>query len=47
VSIVAKGTQIKNPQYPPHNVLELLKKELDVKIEQRAEADVVIITNNK
>ena len=45
--IVVKEIQLKNPQHPPNNVLELLKKELDVKIEQRIQADVVITTNNK
>jgi len=35
VLIVVKEIQLKNLQYPPNNVLEILKKELDVKIEQR------------
>jgi len=47
VLIAVKEIQLKNPQYPPNNVLELLKKELDVGIEQRIQADVVITTNNK
>ena len=45
--IVVKGIQLKNPQHPQNSALEPLKKELDVKIEQRIQADVVITTNNK
>ena len=47
VLIVVKEIQLKNPQHPLNNALELLKKELDVKIEQKIQADVVITTNNK
>tara|TARA_B110000240_G_scaffold73137_1_gene83304 strand:- start:1304 stop:1447 length:144 start_codon:yes stop_codon:yes gene_type:complete len=47
VLIVVKEIQLKNPQYLPNNVLEILKKELDVKTEQRIQADVVITINNK
>ena len=45
--IVVKEIQLKNHQHPPNNVMELLKKELDVKIEQKIQADVVITTNKK
>jgi hypothetical protein len=44
--IVVKEIQLNNPQPQQYNVLELLKKEQDVKIEQSIQADVVIITNN-
>tara|TARA_B110000240_G_C13254088_1_gene348744 strand:+ start:74 stop:319 length:246 start_codon:yes stop_codon:yes gene_type:complete len=44
--IVVKEIQLNNPQPQQYNVLALLKKELDVKIEQSILADVVITTNN-
>ena len=45
--IVVKEIQKNNLQQPRCNVLEPLKKGLDVKTEQIIQADVVIITNNK
>tara|TARA_B110000196_G_C20530136_1_gene379652 strand:- start:108 stop:251 length:144 start_codon:yes stop_codon:yes gene_type:complete len=47
VLIVVKEIQLKNLQHPPNNVLVLLKKELDVKKEQKIQTDVVITTNKK
>ena len=44
--IVVKEVPQSSLQQPPSNVLELLKKELDVEIEQSILADVVITTNN-
>jgi hypothetical protein len=44
--IVVKEVPQSSLQQPPSNVLELQKKELDVKIGQSILADVVIITNN-
>ena len=44
--IVVKEVPQSNLQQPPSNVLALLKKELDVEIEQSILADVVITTNN-
>ena len=44
--IVVKEVPQSSLQQPPGNVLELLKKELDVEIGQSILADVVIITNN-
>ena len=44
--IVVKEVPQSNLQQPQSNVLELLKKELDVEIGQSILADVVIITNN-
>ena len=45
--IAVKEIQLKNPQHPPNNVMEPLKKELDARTKQRMQADVVITTNNK
>ena len=44
--IVVKEAPQSSLQQPPSNVLALLKKELDVEIEQSILADVVITTNN-
>tara|TARA_B110000037_G_scaffold163717_1_gene185020 strand:- start:423 stop:653 length:231 start_codon:yes stop_codon:yes gene_type:complete len=44
--IVVKKIQLNNLQLPQDNVLEPLKKGLDVKIEQSTQAGIVIITNN-
>jgi len=44
--IVVKEVPQSNLQQPQSNVLELLKKELDVEIEPSILADVVITTNN-
>jgi hypothetical protein len=44
--IVVKEVPQSSLQQPPSNVLELLKKELDVEIGQSILADVVITTNN-
>jgi hypothetical protein len=44
--IVVKEVPQSSLQQPPSNVLELQKKELDVKIGQSILADVVITTNN-
>ena len=44
--IVVKEVPQSSLQQPPGNVLELLKKELDVEIGQSILADVVITTNN-
>ena len=44
--IVVKEVPQSNLQQPQSNVLALLKKELDVKIEPSILADVVITTNN-
>jgi len=44
--IVVKEVPQSSLQQPPSNVLALLKKELDVEIEQSILADVVITTNN-
>ena len=44
--IVVKEAPQSSLQQPPSNVLELLKKELDVEIEPSILADVVITTNN-
>ena len=44
--IVVKEVPKSSLQQPPGNVLELLKKELDVEIGQSILADVVITTNN-
>jgi hypothetical protein len=44
--IVVKEVQLNNLQPQQYNVLEQLKKGLDVKIEQSIQADVVITTNN-
>jgi hypothetical protein len=44
--IVVKDVPQSSLQQPPSNVLELQKKELDVKIGQSILADVVITTNN-
>jgi hypothetical protein len=44
--IVVKEVPQSSLQQPPSNVLELLKKELDVKIEQSILVADVITTNN-
>ena len=44
--IVVKEVPQSSLQQPPSNVLALLKKELDVEIEQSILVDVVITTNN-
>ena len=44
--IVVKEAPQSSLQQPPSNVLELLKKELDVKIEQSILVADVITTNN-
>ena len=44
--IVVKEAPQNSLKQPPSNVLEPLKKELDVEIEQSILADVVITTNN-
>ena len=44
--IVVKEVPQSRLKQPPSNVLALLKKELDVEIEQSILADVVITTNN-
>ena len=44
--IVVKEAPQSSLQQPPSNVLALLKKELDVEIEQSILVDVVITTNN-